>query len=97
MTEPRTITPGQEPEIAPGVRGYTVEKDGALYVPLVIASTPGDGAVGRFLDALPADRPVKFPNVLSPKLAGMLQRRGFRRVYEFDEESGEDVPVWVRP
>ncbi len=91
------IVVGQEPEIAPGVRGYMIEHNGALYIPLVIASVPGSGAVGRFLDALPTDRDVKFPCVISWRLRKMLRRRGFRRGYEYDEFSGEAVEVWFRP
>ena len=33
------IVPGQEPEIAPGVHGYTMEVDGVLWVPLIRAAS----------------------------------------------------------
>jgi len=78
---------GQEPHIAPGVRGYTMEIDGELYVPLVIADRPGNGDVGRYLDGLPTDHTVKFPNVISDKLRGMLLCRGFI-------DSEEWAPEW---
>lgn len=91
MTE--ELIPGQEPYLAPGVRGYTVEVDGALYVPLLIADQPGSGAVGRYLDSL-RDRIVKVPCVLSERLAEMLRRRGFRLEVEQDPGMGP-VEVWV--
>lgn len=97
VTIPELLTLGQEPEIALGVRGYTIEHNDALYVPLVIATRPGEGDVARFLDGLPVDRTVKFPNVINRQLAGMLHRRGFRLTHEFDETLGESVAVWVRP
>lgn len=53
---------------------------GALWVPLVIAEKPGNGDVGRYLDSLPGDRRVVFPNVISDVLIGMLKRRGFTEV-----------------
>jgi hypothetical protein len=85
---------GEEPELAPGVRGYSVDVDGELYIPLVIAEKPGNGDVGRFLNSLPVDKIVKFPNVLNRRLAGMLHRRGFVTHVE-DSELGL-VKVWVR-
>lgn len=73
--------PGQEPEIAPGVRGYVMEdQKGVFWIPLIRASTPGNGDVGRFLDDLPTDRSIVFPTILSPKLQGMLHRRGFKTI-----------------
>lgn len=89
------IVPGQEPYLAPGVRGYTVEQNGELYVPLIIADRPGSGDVGRYLDSLPRDRTVKFPNVLSERLEQMLLRRGFHHGVEYSEEWGI-VPILVR-
>jgi len=73
----RTIRPGHEPRLAPGVRGYTVWSHGELYVPLVIADHEGRGDVARYLDTLPTDRVVKFPTVVSVRLIDMLLRRGF--------------------
>jgi hypothetical protein len=77
-----TIRPGHEPRLAPGVRGYTVWSKGALYVPLVIAVREGHGDVGRYLDTMPTDRTVTFPNVMSPRLRGMLERRGYTHTSE---------------
>lgn len=73
-------------ELAPGVMGYTVDKADALYVPMIIATKPGNGDVGRYLDTLPTDRKVIVPNVMNPILMGMLDRRGFvpSEVYDFE-------------
>lgn len=94
--EPKTFFLGQEPELAPGVRGYTVDSgDKGFYVPLIYAEDEGSGAVGAYLDGLPRDRRVVFPTVLSGRLAGMLQRRGFVMAWEDDPEFGP-VEVWER-
>ena len=82
--------------LAPGVFGYSVESDGALYVPFIMAEKEGSGAVGKFLDELPTDRTVKVPNVESARLKGMLERRGFAPEMEWAEEFGEHVEVYVR-
>jgi len=76
------LFPGQEPEIAPGVRGYAVESDGWVFIPIVIGN--GTGAVGKFLDSV-SPRCV-FPTVISHKLRGMLTRRGFEEIRFGDEE-----------
>jgi hypothetical protein len=93
MGEP--LVPGQEPLLAPGVRGYSVMVDGILHIPLVTAERDGSGDVGRFLDSIPKDQPVRFPTVMSARLAGMLMRRGF----EFREmvDDGDLVHFWGRP
>jgi hypothetical protein len=82
--------------LAPGLRGYTMEVDGALYVPLVVADNPGHGAMRRYLDALPRDRTIKFPTVINGLLEGMLQRRGFVLEYEGSSEHQQTVEVYVR-
>jgi hypothetical protein len=94
-SDPTEIIPGQEPQIAPGVRGCMIDDGGALWVPLIFADRPGTGDVGRFLDSLPRHRTVKFPTVLSRRLEGMLQRRGFRPTVEDTPELGP-VEVWTR-
>jgi hypothetical protein len=81
-------------QLAPGVFGYTVERDGMLLIPFLAANHEGSGDVGRFLDGLPHHRVVGFPNVVSRRLAGMLARRGF--VAEVMELDGEPVEVLVR-
>jgi hypothetical protein len=83
------------PVLAPGVRGYTVESDGAVYIPVIIADAPGQGDVGRYLNSLPLDRIIRVPTVTSNVLEGMLKRRGF----VFTEEPGpfgEQVGIWER-
>jgi hypothetical protein len=83
-------------ELAPGLFGYTVEYEGALYVPLVVADDPGHGACSRYLDSLPRDRTIKFPTVISSKLEGALQRRGFTLELEYSTEFQTHVDVYVR-
>ena len=80
-------TIGQEPELAPGVRGYALPVGDKIFIPLIIADHEGSGKVGQFLDSL-SPRCV-IPNVTSPRLAGMLARRGW--VPRFDE-----VDLWSR-
>ncbi|HEY6072862.1 MAG TPA: hypothetical protein VIV15_05580 [Anaerolineales bacterium] len=90
--------PNELEELSPGIRGYTMERDGALYIPLVIATERGTGAMKRYFDVLMASgRTVKFPNVVSEQLRGMLERRGFRLTVERDDLFGEEVDVWVYP
>lgn len=83
--------------LAPGVHGKRFETPNGTYFPIVYAAQAGAGDVGRFLDGLPPDQVMKFPCVVSSRLQGMLQRRGFRRTLERHEEAGEYVDVWVRP
>lgn len=71
------LTLGQEPVIAPGVRGCVIEHEGELHIPIVSAEHPGTGAVAAFLDSLPQNKRVVFPTVVSYRLADMLLRRGF--------------------
>lgn len=70
--------------------------DEGLYVPLINAEQPGQGAVGRYLDSLPRDQRVVFPNVLSAVLAGMLHRRGFALTDEYSPEFEARIPCWER-
>jgi hypothetical protein len=83
-------------ELAPGVRGYVVEDDGVIYIPMVVSTEPGKGNVGSFLDALPKQRTIKFPNVISARLEGMLTRRGYVLTEEWSEEFQEVVEVYMR-
>ena len=94
--KPYTIEPGtemEEYELAPGVKGYAIEQDGRIYIPVVRAAKEGNGDVGRFLDRC-TTRCV-FPNVVSARFAAMLQRRGFHQIVEIDEHFGA-VHVWIR-
>lgn len=83
--------------LAPGVLGYTVLHEGALYIPFLQAEQEGSGAVGQYLDRLPTGQRLVVPNVLSARLAGMLARRGFTRGQEYSEELVCWVEVWQRP
>lgn len=82
------LIPGQEGLLALGVRGYAMEHLGKIYIPLIVAEKEGSGDVGRFLDSL-SPRCVVV-SVTSPRLAGMLMRRGFSP--QFDGEAD----VWRR-
>ena len=87
------MRPGSEPLLFPGVRGYAVEHEGRIHIPIVIAEREGAGDVGRFIDSL-SPRCV-FPCVISGRLEHMLVRRGWRRTFE--KMQGEPVDVWVHP
>lgn len=82
--------------LGPGVSGYSVDTEAGLYIPVVQASNPGNGDVGRWLDSLPKDRRIVFASVFSTRLVGMLERRGWTFIAEWDERSGEHVPCWER-
>lgn len=83
--------------LAPGVLGYSLDTPTGIYIGVISADTPGSGDVGRYLDSLPHDRRVVVPNVLSDRLAGMLERRGFVRGSEWSPEFQEHVDIWERP
>lgn len=72
--------------LAPGVFGAVTIEGGVVLIKMLGAETEGSGDVGRYLDTLPWDRPVRAVNVISDRLAGMLKRRGF-------VQEGND---WVR-
>lgn len=79
-----------------GVYGYSVETPDGLYIPVVQAQKEGNGDVGRWLDSLPTDRRIVFASVFSVRLAGMLERRGWTFIDEYDSRTGEYVPCWQR-
>lgn len=85
-----------EEELAPGVWGHRFDTPEGIYIPVINASRPGSGEVGRYLDSLPRDRRVVFPVVISERLRGMLEQRGFVASREWSEEFGEDVEIMVR-
>ena len=97
MKEGELFFPGQEPDLAPGVKGILFDTPEGIYIPLVAAKTPGSGAVSAWLDTLPRDRRVVFPNVLNGKLHAMLKRRGFRESEEWDPMSEDLVEIMERP
>lgn len=85
-----------EEELALGVWGHRFDTPDGIYIPVINAIRPGSGEVGRFLDSLPRDRRVVFPTVLSERLRGMLERRGFVASVEWSEEWSVDVEIMVR-
>lgn len=87
---------GMDELLAPGVLGYKIETEDAIYIPLIQAVTEGSGAVGAYLDSLPADRAIKIPDVISDRLRKMLLRRGYVVTHEYAEEFEEDVEIMTR-
>lgn len=86
-------------EVAPGVDAWIVEDLGQVEILAVRAQREGTGAVGRWLDSLPRTLKVTVPNVTSDRLAGMLERRGFRlvhRLHDFPVLGLDWMRVWVR-
>lgn len=83
-------------DLAPGVRGYTLEENGELWIPRIVAAEPGSGQVAAYLDSLPKGVTICFPTVLSPRLQKMLERRGFRPEPRWCEEAVGWVEVFVR-
>lgn len=87
------LDPTKLDELAPGVRGYAIEADGLIWIPAIHAEREGAGDVGRFLDSLPSH--CVIPTVISPRLRGMLERRGFKERLHEDPDFGP-VEVWQR-
>lgn len=83
--------------INPDVEGYAVDcGPRGIYVPFVYSRREGEGNVGWLIEWLQEQYSVvKFPNVLNPKLVGMLLRRGFKPEMEYAEAFGEAVEVWT--
>lgn len=88
--------PGEEPLVAPGVRAMVFDTPEGIYIPMIIADREGSGDVGRYLDSLPKDRRLVFPTVISARLRGMLERRGFRETTEWSPEFQEHVEIHER-
>ncbi len=82
--------------MAPGVRAHVFDMPQGIYIPMIIAEREGAGDVGRYLDSLPKDRRVVFPTVISARLRGMLERRGFRQSTEWAPEFEEHVEIHER-
>ena len=80
--------------LAEGVEGVAFEKDGVIYIPMIVALKPGSGDVGRFLDSLSGR--CRVMAVTSTRLAMMLVRRGWQ--YEMQDVEGDGVrtDVWRR-
>lgn len=98
MTDAQTDTfsPGEVPEVAPGVRALVFDMPTGVYIPMIAADRPGNGDVARYLDSLPTDRRIVFPTVISAQLRGMLERRGFAPNVEWAPEFKADVEIYER-
>lgn len=73
------------------VLAHIIDRGKWLEIRAILAGqprTPGD--VGRWLDALPTDRKIIVPAVVSPRLAGMLERRGFQPHAWYDLQIRDD-------
>lgn len=84
--------------VALGVLAHVIDRVGYVEVRGVMATDPRlPGAVGRWLDRLPRDRTVIVSAVVSDRLAGMLERRGFWPTHWWDPALGAwDVGAFVR-
>lgn len=83
-------------QLAPGVHGSAFAAFGRVFIPHIVADKEGSGDVGRFLDSLDASCVIVC--VVSDRLRGMLQRRGWRSSLEpTDDGTGTSViDMWVR-
>lgn len=68
------------PEVFPGVYGDIVIRGNITFINILWAEIEGSGQVGKYLDQL--DKIIIVPTVISPRLAGMLERRGYNRYGE---------------
>lgn len=84
--------------VADGVLAHVIERRKWLEIRGILAGSPRiPGAVGRWLDTLPTDRKIIVPAVVSPRLAGMLARRGFADEAWWDDTlSTEDPGAMIR-
>lgn len=83
-------------QLADGVDGWAIERNGRVEIRIVHSPNPGNGAVGRMIDSL-SPRCV-FSCVVNVTLANMLMRRGWRTVMEAPAESPTDhVDIWLHP
>lgn len=87
---------GEEPLLGPGVRGVLFDRPDGVFIPSIYAEKEGSGDVGRYIDSLPKDRRVVFSTVLSPRLRGMLLRRGYRDVVLVDPDWEESYDALER-
>ena len=70
-----------------------------LYLPFIttrVMGLEGRGIVGMILArAMETMRAVKVPTVISARLDGMLDRRGFTTEWEYSTDFAEDVEIRV--
>lgn len=88
-------------DLAAPLQGYIcTEEISRVYLPAIASLEPDEGHVGRYLGVLQDSYDeVIVPGVVSPKLAGMLDRRGYRRETQFSPAFDENVEcyVWRKP
>lgn len=89
-------TPGKEPILAPGVRGFLFDRPDAIYIPVIYAEKEKAGNVSKYLDSLPKDRNVVFCTVVSSDLREMLTRRGYTKAFLWEPEIRETVEIMIR-
>lgn len=84
-------------DLQPPLNGYIVtETVRRVYLPAVMSLEPGQGNVSELLASLTAEYDeVIVPGVISETLAGMLQRRGFKRETQWAAEMDEHVVCLV--
>lgn len=86
----------QETPLAPGVFGCVETEGDTIVVMWVRAEVEGSGAVGRWLDSLPTDRKIKMIGVVSERLRGMLERRGYVQRMVLMPAADEWMPAHIR-
>jgi hypothetical protein len=74
------------PEIYPGVHGSVVIRGTVTFINEIWAKAQGSGQVGKYLDSLQGT--VIVDSVLSPRLRGMLERRGYQKYGESGMQKG---------
>lgn len=82
--------------LAGGVEGLVRDLGTEIEIGGLRATSPGSGAIGHYLDALPRNRKIAVRFVISDVLAGMLERRGFAERERFDPGVGGWGLVWIR-
>ena len=62
-----------------GVLGFRFEHRGRIFIRNPMSMCPGAGNVGNFLEGLKQEgKPIVAAVVTNARMAGILQRRGFR-------------------
>lgn len=84
-------------DLVPPLSGYVcTEEISRVYLPAIFSLEPGRGHVGRYLKVLQETfDEVVVPGVVSPKLAGMLERRGYMVERHWAPELSEHVDCFV--
>lgn len=84
-------------DLKPPLRGYmTTETLKVAYLPAVMSDEQGAGHVGRLLLELQdAYDVVIVPGIVSDRLRGMVQRRGYHPETHYSREMDEYVECWV--